>query len=214
MYFDGLVIDFLKRERELEHSSSSSSSSSSDPLVGKNIGISLQISNTNAERTHSTYPWEDTAFPSPQSSLSHIPTLLLSSTSSHSHDMTLEVEDPDTSETTHGSIDTHTSKNILLPMKDKVIGESPADDTFLGRTAPVPLPVSASMAVPVSVSVPVSENPLNMFWIKKSELPCIRTDSKNGQVKAVIMQRTVPLSCTSTLQIGRASCRERVSSPV
>ena len=189
MYFDGLVIDFLKRERELEHSSSSSSSSSSDPLV----------SNTNGERTHSTYPWEDAAFPSPQSSLSHIPTLLLSSTSSHSHDMTLEVEDPDTSETTHGSIDTHTSKNILLPMKDKVIGESPADDTFLGRTAPVPLPVSVSMAVPVSISVPVSENPLNMFWIKKSELPCIRTDSKNGQVKAVIMQRTVPLSCTSTL---------------
>ena len=63
---------------------------------------------------------------------------------------------------------------------------------------PLPAPTTIPIPIPIPL-VPVSMQPLNYFslyWIKKSGLPCIRTDWSNGQV-----------NCYSSLnfEISRAS---------
>ena len=77
---------------------------------------------------------------------------------------------------------------------------APAPSWFpvsVSQSAPLPLPVPAPITVPVPVPLaPTSTQPLNYFslyWIKKSGLPCIRTDWTNVQVNLPHTALPVPV---------------------
>jgi hypothetical protein len=69
----------------------------------------------------------------------------------------------------------------------------------------LPLPVPAPITVPVPVPpVPTSTQPLNYFslyWIKKSGLPCIRTDWTNVQVNLTHTALPVPVMWVHSLSM-------------
>ena len=90
---------------------------------------------------------------------------------------------------------------LPLPVPDSITVPVPAPSWVpvpVSQSAPLPfslpLPVPAPITVPVPVPpAPTSTQPLNYFslyWIKKSGLPCIRTDWTNVQVN---------LTCTALL---------------
>ena len=62
---------------------------------------------------------------------------------------------------------------------------------------PPPAPTTIPIPIPVPISIPPVPNstqPLNYFslyWIKKSGLPCIRTDWSNGQVTHFILLNSI-----------------------
>lgn len=78
------------------------------------------------------------------------------------------------------SVTAHTSATVHAPVP------TPWFPVPVSLSLPAPTPTTIPIPVPISIPpVPTSTQPLNYFslyWIKKSGLPCIRTDWSNGQV--------------------------------
>ena len=78
----------------------------------------------------------------------------------------------------------HTSATVHAPVP------TPWFPVPFPLSLPPPAPTTTPIPVPISIPpVPTSTQPLNYFslyWIKKSGLPCIRTDWSNGQVTHLI----------------------------
>ena len=82
--------------------------------------------------------------------------------------------------------------NKVINLKGNNREISSLDSTECSFRAPMvrniapPPPFAVVVPVPVPVPTPilmnVNDSVLNMFWLKKSELPCICTDRRNGQV--------------------------------
>ena len=153
------------------------------------------LKNNLDERTHSTYPWDDTPLlesdpPTEYQITPHtsIPTGIkdlnnLSTENQKNQYLSDEIK-------SNSRISSGSNKVINLKGNNREI--SSLDSTECSFRAPMvrniapPPPFAVVVPVPVPVPTPilmnVNDSVLNMFWLKKSELPCICTDRRNGQV--------------------------------
>ena len=208
-YFDCLVVDFLRKEGEKDkelapflpsYTGDEKSCFDLTLSVPERQSFSLDkntklLKNNLDERTHSTYPWDDTPLLesdppteyqiTPHTSIQTGIKDLNNLSTENQKNQYLSDEIKSNSRISSGS-------NKVINLKGNNREISSLDSTECSFRAPMvrniapPPPFAVVVPVPVPVPTPilmnVNDSVLNMFWLKKSELPCICTDRRNGQV--------------------------------
>ena len=138
--------------------------------VNKNKNLS---DNNLDERTHSTYPWDDTPLPEPI----HL---------SNNRNNTDTATDTVLQDSKKVPIEVQKIQNnfndIRRNSRSRSQSREPSpvepEERFESKSNILSVPALKPVVQP---SLPVGDS-LNMFWLKKSELPCICTDLRTGEV--------------------------------